>query len=336
MINRLVVFVFTLFTFVLVGQDTIQVSKKYKTVLIFPNDVVESILGNSLNFNVDAPTLEGKFSSRIVKLSYNELAREKKDRTNYLVITKDGSTYEFILELKEVPKKLTYYVSDSLSIRSIVPEAQDPVFVLEQRGGAVVPVEESSVVVENRKHFYNSGSEDYGEENIKGDGTERVMDKKSNTESEMDQLYDLDRSEYYRKRCYYMQFDKSVLTRAYSKKGNIYLWLKGLYYNKNEIYVQFRLANKESVDLDISFIRFSIATNYKKASSKQNTELKPVYIYKLPKQVKGGQENHFVVVFSKFGLNENKKVVVELDEQYGNRDLTLEIDNYKINNPVRF
>lgn len=323
-------------TFPLFSQDTVQVSRKYKTVLIFPDRVVESILGNSLTFNVDAPTNEGKFSKRIVKLSYNELAKEKKDFTNYLVITEDGNSYEFTLELKNIPEKLTWYVNDSLSMRSIAPE---PEFELSESDGStdtVDELEEASVVVENRKHFYNSEGRTYREEKIKGEGTSGVDGEDEMPESEIDKLYDTDRREYYRKRCYYMQFDKPVISRAYAKKGNIYLWLKGLYYNRNEIYVQFRIENKESVDLDISFVRFSIATSYKKASSKQNTELKPVFVYKLPKQVRGGEDNHFVVVFNKFGLNENKKVVVELDEQFGNRDLTMEIDNYKINNPVRF
>ncbi len=334
--RKLLILILCTVTLSLFSQDTIQVSKKYKTVLIFPDRVVESILGNSLTFNVDAPTNEGKFSKRIVKLSYNELAKEKKDFTNYLVITEDGNSYEFTLELKAIPEKLTWYVNDSLSIRSIVPEPElEPMFEI----GSTDTFDESreaSVVVENRKHFYNSEGRTYREEKIKGSGTSEIESEGKMPESEIDKLYDTDRREYYRKRCYYMQFDKAVLSRAYSKKGNIYLWLKGLYYNRNEIYVQFRLENKESVDLDISFIRFSIATSYKKASSKQNTELKPVFVYKLPKQVRGGEENHFVVVFNKFGLNENKKVVVELDEQFGNRDLTMEIDNYKINNPVRF
>lgn len=333
--NRLFISLSLLFgTMSVFPQDTIQISKKYKTVLIFPDRVVESILGNSLTFNVDAPTNEGKFSKRIVKLSYNELAKEKKDFTNYLVITEDGSSYEFTLQLKDIPDKLTWYINDSLSVRSIVPEPEAE--SVEESGYIVGEEEDPSVVVENRNHFYNDASRNYGEITEGREAGQKETGEEEMPESEIDKLYDTDRREYYRKRCYYMQFDKPILARAYTKKGNIYLWLKGLYYNRNEIYVQFRLENKESVDLDISFIRFSIATSYKKASSKQNTELKPVFMYKMPKQVLGGEENHFVVVFSKFGLNENKKVLVELDEQYGNRDLTLEIDNWKINNPVRF
>jgi len=50
-------------------------------------------------------------------------------------------------------------------------------------------------------------------------------------------------------------------------------------------------------------------------------ELKPVFVYKQPKTITGKSENHFVVVFKKFALDEKKEVLVELDEESGNRNL---------------
>mgnify|MGYP003637046613 CR=1 FL=1 len=317
-------FVFLCFVMSINAQDTIQVSKKYKTILIFPEDIVESIIGNDLKFNIDAPSQQGKYSERIVKLFYNELAKEKKDYTNYLAITSGGDTYEFILELAEKPDKMTVYIKESTKSKNLNPE---PIVLIDQEETAV---SKASRVVENPVHYYNRD----------GEQVERQMEVDSVALEERklpaDALYDEDRTEYYRQRCYYMQFDKSVLTRYYAKQGNVYLWVKGVYYNKNEIYIQFKLVNNESVDLDVNFIRYSIATAYKKYASYQNTELKPVYRFKQPKRVKGKQENHFVVVFSKFSLNENKHLLVELDEQFGNRNMSMEVDSYKINNPVRF
>lgn len=337
--NRFLPFLFFISAMAM-AQDTIEVSKKYKTVLIFPERVVESIIGNSLTFNVDPPSDAGMYSQRIVKLSYNELAKERKDHTNYLVITEDGKSYEFTLELTDIPKKLTWYVNDSTAATSIVPETGTMDLSIDIGGEGL---EQGGMLVENKRHLYNRGSVSYSmdDDNVQQEKGEDVTQgedtgQESERQKKENLLYETDRMEYYRERCYYMQFDKPVLTRAYARKGNIYLWLKGLYYNRNEIYVQFKLENKESVDLDIGFVRFSIATSYKKYSSEQNTELKPVFTYKVPKTVKGGTENHFVVVFSKFGLNENKQLVVQLDEEFGNRDLTMEIDNYRINNPIRF
>lgn len=326
MVKKYIVSLFALLCFVISinAQDTIQVSKKYKTILIFPEDIVESIIGNDLKFNIDAPSQQGKYSERIVKLFYNELAKEKKDYTNYLAITSGGDTYEFILELAEKPDRMTVYIKESNKSKNLNPE---PVVVIDKEETAS---SKASRIVENPVHYYNNRGEQL-ERQTEVDSV-ALEDRKLPS----DALYDEDRTEYYRQRCYYMQFDKSVLTRYYAKQGNVYLWVKGVYYNKNEIYIQFKLVNNESVDLDVNFIRYSIATAYKKYASYQNTELKPVYRFKQPKRVKGKQENHFVVVFSKFSLNENKHLLVELDEQFGNRNMSMEVDSYKINNPVRF
>lgn len=326
MVKKKIVSLCALLCFVLIvkGQDTIQVSKKYKTILIFPEDIVESIIGNDLKFNIDAPSLQGKYSERIVKLFYNEMAKEKKDYTNYLAITSSGDTYEFILELAEKPDKMAVYIKEASKSKNLEPEPV--VFKNESESES----SRASRIVDGPIHYYNRDGEKYDRQ-IENDSVS-VDDRMLPA----DTLYDEDRSEYYRQRCYYMQFDKSVLTRYYAKQGNIYLWVKGVYYNRNEIYIQFKLVNNESVDLDVNFIRYSIATTYKKYASYQNTELKPVYKFKQPKRVKGKEENHFVVVFSKFSLNNNKHLLVELDEQFGNRNMSMEVDSYKINNPVRF
>ncbi len=81
-------------------SDTIQISRKYKTILIFPENISESIVGNDFGFIADLPKSEGsKFHGRILKLYYDELATEKKNYTNHTVITNSGNVYDFILEL---------------------------------------------------------------------------------------------------------------------------------------------------------------------------------------------------------------------------------------------
>jgi hypothetical protein len=150
------------------------------------------------------------------------------------------------------------------------------------------------------------------------------------------ELYLSDPLEYYRLRCYYMQFDKPKISRYFSRLDNVFLWLKGVYYNEDELYFQYRIENKEGLDMDINFIKHQIATNYKNSSSNQKMELKPVFVYKQPKTIAGKSENHFVVVFKKFALDEKKEVLVELDEESGNRNLSLRIGHEIINNPINF
>ena len=310
----------------LFGQDTLEVSKKYKTILIFPERVSESIIGNELSFLMKSPSQNGKYSGRILKLFYNDLSKERKDYTNLVVITQSGSAFEYTLKLVDKPKKTTWYVKqDSTTVNLEGGAVQGP----------IVDVPYESRIVQNKNHYYSEGRDTLA---LNGGDVVSIdsLDSASERKYKYDLLYKHNRKEYYRLRCYYMQFDKGKILRFYGKVGNVHLWLKGVYFNREELYVQFRIEKKESVDLDINFLRFSIATSYKKYSSFQDTELKPVFRYKVPKKVLGKTENHFVVVFKKFSLNKNKKLKVEMDEEFGNRNIELEIDDYKINNPIRF
>ena len=320
MIKQLLFIPILLFSIVGVGQhysDTLEVSKKYKTILIFPENISESIIGNDFGFIADLPKAEGsKFHGRILKLYYDELATENESFTNHTVITESGNVYDFILQLKEKPKQFTWYIEPEKAITNIDgfsnPRNLDAeVASLEQI--------EKSVGIPNEKSISTLNS------------------KASNSiDRATKELYQSDPLEYYRLRCYYMQFDKAKISRYFSRLDNVFLWLKGVYFNEDELYFQFRIENKEGLDMDVNFIKHQIATNYKNSSSNQKLELKPVFVYKQPQTIAGKSENHFVVVFKKFALDEKKEVIVELDEQSGNRNLSLIIGHEIINNPIHF
>lgn len=320
MIKQLLFIPILLFSIVGVAQhysDTLEVSKKYKTILIFPENISESIIGNDFGFIADLPKAEGsKFHGRILKLYYDELATEKESFTNHTVITESGNVYDFILQLKEKPKQFTWYIEPEKAITNIDrfsnPRNLDAeVASLEQI--------EKSVGIPNEKSISTLNS------------------KASNSiDRATKELYQSDPLEYYRLRCYYMQFDKAKISRYFSRLDNVFLWLKGVYFNEDELYFQFRIENKEGLDMDVNFIKHQIATNYKNSSSNQKLELKPVFVYKQPQTIAGKSENHFVVVFKKFALDEKKEVIVELDEDSGNRNLSLTIGHEIINNPIHF
>ncbi|MCM4166595.1 hypothetical protein KCTC52924_03535 [Arenibacter antarcticus] len=302
-------------------SDTLQISKDFKTILIFPENISESSIGNDFGFIVDLPKPEGgKYSGRILKLYYDELAVENENVTNYLVITDSGNVYDFILELVAVPQKTTWYITQEMAVANI--------------GGKPMDKSNEDVLQKIRtEEQYNKitkkDSISYASRLSK---TKTDVSKDSATK----ELYQSDPFEYYRLRCYYMQFDKAKISRYFSRLDNVFLWLKGVYYNEDELYFQYRIENKEGLDMDINFIKHQIATNYKNSSSNQKMELNPVFVYKQPKTVAGKSENHFVVVFKKFALDEKKEVVVELDEESGNRNFSLSIGHEIINNPIHF
>lgn len=314
MANRFFVPSLLLFPLLGFGQDTIQVAKAYRTVIIFPEPVSETILGNDLSFVMEQHTGDNGYGKRILKASYNKAGKEKTAYTNLVAITESGAYYEFILSKTDTPSKLTYTIEEknkSFDLLDETPEVQIP------------------VVVENQKHKY-SGK--------KGAPSDNNKSKPEGNEPNVatDELYDSNRSEYYRAKSYYHQFNKPYLLRHFERSGDVFLRLGGVYYNKNELYFQVIIDNREPIDYDVDLINFSIATNYKKTSSNQSTEIPPIFTYKVPKKVKGFSKNHFFVVFDKFTLDKHKVFKIDLDEVNGNRNITLLTGHHMVNRPKRF
>lgn len=309
-------------------RDTIEVSRKFKTILIFPEDIAESIIGSDIGFAVDIPKdIGSRFNPRILKVYYDDLAREKENYTNLTVITRSGNLFDFILKLTIRPEKLTWTIGPEMAATNIDGKTisySDPKVAREQ--GMEQESEERPLKKSREPNT------------VSVQGTEELP-KDTALELATPDLYANDPNEYYRLRCYYMQFDKAGIPRYFVRRNGVFLWLKGVYYNNNELYVQFRLQNTEGVDLDVNFIKFFIKSSYRNASQQKipidrNNGL--LYEYKIPKTVKGGTENHFVVVFKKFSLDNKKELLVELDEEGGNRNLSMSIGRDIINDPKRF
>ena len=150
------------------------------------------------------------------------------------------------------------------------------------------------------------------------------------------ELYVLDRMEYVRRRCYYNQFNKGKVIRYFAKYDDVFLWLENVFYENNEIYLQFRLENKAHMPYDVNFLKFRIASNYRNSPNNIDKKHEPLFRYKVPKRVEGNSENYFMVVFDKFTLDRKKVLMVNVDEDKGNRNLSLDIDHSVINNPLAF
>lgn len=296
------------------GQDTIQVAKMYKTIMIFPEPVSETILGNDLSFVLEQHSKDTDYGKRILKVSYNKMGKEKNAHTNLVAITESGAFYEFILSKSDKPSKLTHNIENKNKSFSLKTESAN---------------DKKPIVIENEKHKYSNDGET-GSDNI------NIESAEEEPTAATEELYKKNKKEYYRSMSYYNQFNKPFLLRHFEKEGDVFLRLGGIYYNKNELYFQVIIDNQEPIDYDVNFIKFSIATNYKKASSNQSTEITPIFRYKVPKKVKGFSKNHFFVVFDKFTLDRNKVFKMDLDEMNGNRNITLMSDNQMVNRPKRF
>lgn len=299
------------------AQDTIEVAKDFKKILIFPDQILDDTPGNPVEFLSEVTS--GSFGTRIIKLSYNQLGKPGDNYTNLNVITEGGFVYDFILKSVPVPKN-----KNSILITRAMSSFQ--------MDGAPVPViqeDKSKRSDTENEEIHNIKEED------KPTGAELREIKKKTRKDLTDELYANDREEYFRTRCYYLQFDKPVIPGKIYKNDDVLFQLKGVYYDRDEIYISYRIENKTTLDFDIRTITFGISTDHQLNSTDQLQPVDIEYRYKVPKTVKGKTENHFVVVFKKFSLNKNKVLLARLKEADGERQLQIWADHYKINDPIK-
>lgn len=311
----LTVFIIGFFQFMFGQTDTISVSKDYKTILVLPDAYSFSINGKDLNFVESFPKSTSENASRMVMLAYNNVAPDKQDYTNYTVYTKDGLAYDFILDLAAIPEtkrwSITKDMADNLSEMNLVTNHSEDIYA-------------DSISIE-----------DYTMPSASDQLTNGRIDNFKITPLSTS-LYDEDRIAYLEQNCENHISDKSSIVRYFAKVGDVFIWLKGVYYDREELYFLFTLENKEPIDLDINFLKTFIGSNYKQSSSNQKSEFQPLYRYGQPTRVTGNSSDTFFLVFEKFTLDKNKHLVLELDELNGNRNISLDIEHQLINRPKKF
>ncbi|MDP3944810.1 MAG: DUF4138 domain-containing protein [Lutibacter sp.] len=118
------------------------------------------------------------------------------------------------------------------------------------------------------------------------------------------------------------------------RKNQIRLSVKNSAYKNNVLYFSMEIENKSTIDYDVNFLRFFISNSdgLKKKSS-QTISKEPIFTYLQPSKIKGKTKTEFMVVFSKFTIDHHKKMMVELNETNGERNIRLKIAGRLINNP---
>ncbi|MCF8716376.1 DUF4138 domain-containing protein [Joostella atrarenae] len=108
-----------------------------------------------------------------------------------------------------------------------------------------------------------------------------------------------------------------------NRKG-IKLILKDIKYRWQEVYMSFTIENKSGIDYEVDYFRVYVENgNRKKNASYQKILQEPIYSYKFPEKVKNNQQKSFVMVFPKFTLGKQEKLLIELGERNGHRIVKL-------------
>ncbi len=143
-----------------------------------------------------------------------------------------------------------------------------------------------------------------------------------------------DKTNNYEKFCSYLADRTQKIGRLKERDQNVVLSVENIVFDKEELYFVIQIENKSSLDYDLNFLNFGIETRQKgKKKSSQTIYEKPIFRYGMPSQVKEGTTERLVYVLPKFSLGEDRRVILEMNEKNGGRNIKLRVPHKYINNP---
>ena len=139
---------------------------------------------------------------------------------------------------------------------------------------------------------------------------------------------------------YYTKFSSYLLERKQrigtiqKRNESIVLSVENIVFDKEELYFVIQIENKSSLDYDLNFLNLSLETRQKgKRKSLQKLFQKPIFKHNVPSRIAEGEVVKLVYVMPKFSISNDRRLVVELNEKNGERDLKLKVSHKYINNP---
>ena len=123
--------------------------------------------------------------------------------------------------------------------------------------------------------------------------------------------------------------------RINSTNYNIKLDLENVAYSEGKIYVSINIINNSNIDYNINYIKSYVKQSKEKASSNQYLEKNPIQIFNSNREIPAASNRKFIFVYDQFTIDKNKTFVFELNEANGERNQTLYINNFIINNPLK-
>jgi len=111
------------------------------------------------------------------------------------------------------------------------------------------------------------------------------------------------------------------------KKGGIVLRLRKIHYQHREVYLVIEIANKSGIDFELKYLKvFKVNGNKTRKSSYQKRRLIPIYAHSYQVMIKKNTNKGFVYVIPKFTLGDSEKLLFELAEKRGSRNVNLSLN----------
>ncbi|WP_282148825.1 DUF4138 domain-containing protein [Algibacter lectus] len=139
---------------------------------------------------------------------------------------------------------------------------------------------------------------------------------------------------YYQKFCSYLLDRRQYLGRFTRRNDGVILRLENIVFDKEELYFVIQIRNNSTLDYDLNFLNLSIETRQKgKKKSLQRLYQEPIFKHHLPSKIAVNETVRFIYVMPKFSLSNDRRVILELNEKAGERNIELKISHKYINNP---
>ena len=139
---------------------------------------------------------------------------------------------------------------------------------------------------------------------------------------------------YYTKFSSYLLDKRQRIGTIQKRNEGIVLSINNIVFDKEELYFVIQIENKSTLDYDLNFLNLSVETRQKgKKKSLQKLFQEPVFKYNLPQRITEGKVVRLVYIMPKFSIGNDRRLIVELNEKNGERDLKLKISHKYINNP---
>ena len=324
--------------------QTIEISEKYNTQLVFPDNVVTKTLGG--DDSLFAYLQDENHNPRIVGLKYFGTGATE---TNLQVITQSGAIYDLKLIYKKEPLRRTYVVRDEDKIHSLILDgsapAQDKIY--SSYSVKSLPKVASNDIINSNTIIPIAVSK---QQLNKPQLVANTANSEAKVYDETDAFYSLGKKVAVEYGENYFDFVRNKASKFKKKKPQYFLprnkynkkdfrikmRLKGIYRSKNEVYISVLVHNTSNNPYEISSMQLLIDSNpNSKYTIDQPIQLQPVLTEGIVKQIGGGRKMEFVMAISKLTLENNKILRLLIDEENGERALELSISADNLNNPLR-
>lgn len=120
---------------------------------------------------------------------------------------------------------------------------------------------------------------------------------------------------------------KKTKTLKSKRKNGMGLGLQNIQYHNREVYLVFEIKNKSGIDFELEYLKvFEVNGNKRKKSSYQKIQLVPVYAHAYQIMIKNNTSKRFVYVVPKFTLCVSERLLLELKEKRGSRNVQLSLN----------